>query len=198
MKDSTIQKTMALDPSKTGTVPGGPGGTRNTGGKPAPAKAFIPGPARVMYGVYAGALALAVYTGFSYAHPFVAGWRYPWGTSLTQTFNWVLMWAVALVSVVYLYYALVGRPARWSEPLGWFRVLLALLALWFFLLTAAVYRPYGWMAGWLASLFGGPVRVNNVYELFLWGVMLVNLIYAYARWAASPGFPGRKPPKKAE
>ncbi len=197
MKDSVIRKTAPLDVSKDDvSLDRNPGAASGQGEEPR-RQIYVPGPARVMYGIYAGFMLLVIYTGFSYAHPFVSGWRYPWGTALMQTFNWVLMWGVVLVAVVYLYYALIDRPARWNEPLGWYRILLALLAIWFFLLTGAIYQPYGWMH-WLVVGLGGPVRIYKVYELFLWIVLLANLIYVYARWAASPRFPKLTAPKKAE
>lgn len=162
-------------------------------------KINIPGPAKVMYALYAGALALAIYSGFCRTHPFVSGWRYPWSLALMNTFNFIMVWVLALVSFVYLYYALLGKPkdAAWNEPLGAFRIVLGLLALWFFFLSFAIYQPNGWLSG-LISFLGGPAKALKWYELFLWVVLLVNLIYVYARWAKSERFPRLTAAKKAE
>ncbi len=162
-------------------------------------KTHIPGPAKSMYGVYAGSLALVIYSGFCRTHPFVSGWRYPWSMALMNTFNFLMVWVLALVSFVYLYYALLGKPrdSGWNEPLGVFRIILALLALWFFFLSFAIYQPWGWLSG-LISLLGGGAKALKWYELFLWVMLLVNLIYVYARWAKSARFPRLTAPKKAE
>ena len=162
-------------------------------------KICIPGPAKSMYGVYAGSLALVIYSGFCRTHPFVSGWRYPWSMALMNTFNFLMVWVLALVSFVYLYYALLGKPkdSGWNEPLGVFRIILALLALWFFFLSFAVYQPWGWLSG-LISLLGGGAKALKWYELFLWIMLLVNLIYVYARWAKSERFPRLTAPRKAE
>ncbi|HEY5531776.1 MAG TPA: hypothetical protein VIK22_07225 [Candidatus Anoxymicrobiaceae bacterium] len=162
-------------------------------------KVNIPGPAKVMYAIYAGALAVVVYSGFNYLHPFVSGWRYPWSNSLLQTLNFLAVWTIALVSFVFLYYALLGKPknVEWNERLGIFRIVLALIALWFFFLSMAVYQPYGWMGGLNAAL-GGTIKVNKWYEIWLWLILLVNLIYVYSRWAVSERFPRLTAPKKAE
>ena len=162
-------------------------------------KIHIPGPAKSMYGIYAGSLALVIYSGFCRTHPFVSGWRYPWSMALRNTFNFLMVWVLALVSFVYLYYALLGKPkdSGWNEPLGAFRIILALLALWFFFLSFAIYQPWGWLSG-LISLLGGGARALKWYELFLWIMLLVNLIYVYARWAKSERFPRLTAPRKAE
>jgi len=162
-------------------------------------KIYISGPVRVMYAVYAGALAVAIYSGFNNFHPFVSGWRYPWSNALLATLNLIAVWVLGLVSVVYLYYALLGKPKNtdWHERLGIFRVILALLAIWFFFLTVAAVQPYGWLSG-LANGLGGPVKAMKWYELFLWIMLLVNLIYVYSRWAVSERFPRLTAPKKAE
>ena len=162
-------------------------------------KINIAGPAKVMYAVYAGALALVIYSGFCRTHPFVSGWRYPWALALMNTFNFLMVWVLALVSFIYLYYALLGKPrdSGWNEPLGAFRIVLTLLALWFFFFSFAIYQPNGWLSG-LISFFGGPSKALKWYELFLWIVLLLNLIYVYARWAKSERFPRLSAPKKAE
>jgi hypothetical protein len=162
-------------------------------------KIYIPGPAKVMYAVYAAALTLAVYSGFNRNHPFVSGWRFPWSPELMNTFNFITVWVLALVSFVYLYYALLGKPrdSGWSEPLGIFRIILALVALWFFFFSFAIYQPTGWLSG-LISFFGGPAKALKWYELFLWAVLLLNLIYLYVRWAKSERFPRLTAPKKAK
>ncbi|MBU4302733.1 MAG: hypothetical protein KKE56_08255 [Actinobacteria bacterium] len=151
-------------------------------------KIYVPGPARVMYRTYLAVLALVLYTGFNTFHPFLSGWRYPWSMSLAVVFNFYLCWILVLVAFVYLYYATLGRPKEWNEPLGLFRILIGLLTIWFFLLTFAAYRPYGWLNG-LVQALGGPVGTFKVYELFLWVMLLVNVIYIYARWVKSERFP---------
>ncbi|MHB8894748.1 MAG: hypothetical protein ACYC99_06155 [Candidatus Geothermincolia bacterium] len=149
----------------------------------------IPGPARAIYWTYLGVLALVLYSGFYRFHIFTSGWRYPWSNALMIDFNWALVWALALLAVVYLYYALVGRPeGSWSEPLGIFRVALALLAIWFWFLTYAVNRPFSFLSG-MVNAFGGVAGTWKVYELCLWLVVLLNVIYVYARWAKSERFP---------
>jgi hypothetical protein len=162
-------------------------------------KIHIPGPVKSMYGIYAGSLALVIYSGFCRTHPFVSGWRYPWSMALMNTLNFLMVWVLALVSFVYLYYALLGKPkdSGWNEPLGIFRIILALLALWFFFLSFAIYQPWGWLSG-LIALLGGGGKALKWYELFLWTMLLVNLIYVYARWAKSQRFPMLTAPKKAE
>ncbi|MHB8780296.1 MAG: hypothetical protein ACYC55_02765 [Candidatus Geothermincolia bacterium] len=149
---------------------------------------YIPGPAKAMYWLYAGLLALVLYTGFNLLHPFVQGWRYPWGMGLMRAVNFHFAWALVLVAVVYMYYSTLGRPRHWKEPLGWFRLLLVAMTIWFFLLTYAVYRPWGWLQGFV-SFLGGPIRVFMWYEGFLWVMLLATLIYAYSRWAVSPRYP---------
>ena len=153
-------------------------------------KTLIPGPAKAMYWTYLALLALVLYSGFYRFHIFTSGWRYPWSNALMIDFNWALVWALALLAVVYLYYALLGRPkGSWNEPLGAFRVVLALVAVWFWFLTYAVNRPYGWLSG-MVHAFGGIAGTWNVYEAFLWILLLLNVIYLYARWAKSERFPG--------
>jgi hypothetical protein len=149
-------------------------------------KTFIPGPAKSIYGAYLGVLALVLYSGFYMFHVFTSGWRYPWSTALMRDLNWILVWAFALL--VYLYYALIARPKAWKEPLGAYRIVLAVLAIWFWFLTAAVNRPFGWLHG-MVSAFGGVAGIFKTYELFLWIILLVNVIYIYARWASSERFP---------
>lgn len=160
-------------------------------------KVRIPGPAKAMYITYLALLALALYSGFYRFHIFTSGWRYPWSNALMIDFNWALVWALALVSVIYIYYALLGRQKdSWNEPLGVFRIILALLAIWFWFLTYAVNKPFGWLSG-MVNAFGGIAGTWNVYEAFLWILLLVNVIYVYARWARSERFP-RLVAKKTE
>jgi len=151
-------------------------------------KITVPGPAKVMYRIYLGALILALYSGFSLFHTFLSGWRYPWSVGLMRVFNFYMGWVLALTAFVYLYYATLGKPAGWKEPLGIFRALLALLTIWFFLLTYAVYRPYGWLQK-MVSWIGGPAKTFALYEIFLWVMLLMTVIYIYARWAKSERFP---------
>jgi len=151
-------------------------------------KVFIPGPAKSMYWAYLGVLALTLYSGFYMFHAFTSGWRYPWSMALMRDLNWLVVWAFALISVVYLYYALIGRPKGWNEPLGAFRIVLAILAIWFWFLTYAVNVPFGWLHG-MVNAFGGVAGIFKMYEIFLWILVLVNVIYLYARWAASSRFP---------
>jgi len=151
-------------------------------------KIRIPGPARSMYGTYLGILVVVLYTGFYLYHPFFAGWRYPWSMGLMKVFNFYLAWILVLTAFVYLYYATLGRPKDWNEPLGIFRIFIGLLTIWFFLLTFAVYQPFGWMR-WLVDLMGGIAETTKIYELFLWVMLLVMVIYVYARWAKSERFP---------
>jgi hypothetical protein len=151
-------------------------------------KIRIPGPARAMYGTYLGALLVVLYTGFYLYHPFISGWRYPWSAGLIKEFNFYMGWILVLTAFVYIYYATLGRPKEWNEPLGIFRICIGLLSIWFFLLTYAVYQPFGWMH-WLVSGLNGIAQTTKIYELFLWALLLVNLIYVYARWAKSERFP---------
>jgi len=159
-------------------------------------KISIPGPAKSMYWAYLGVLALVLYSGFDLFHSFTSGWRYPWSMALMRDLNWLVVWAFALIAVVYLYYALLGRPKGWKEPLGAFRIVLAILAIWFWFLTFAVNQPFGWLHG-LVNAFGGVAGTFKMYEIFLWILLLVNVIYLYARWAASERFP-RLAVKKSE
>jgi len=152
-------------------------------------KNYIPGPAKAMYATYLGALLVVIYTGFNIAHPFLSGWRYPWAMSLSRELNFLAGWVIVLVSVVYLYYATLGRPRNWNEPLGIFRIIIALLTVWFWLLIYAVYKPYGWLNG-LAMALGGVSKTTKIFELFLWIMLLINLIYLYARWVKSERYPG--------
>ena len=151
-------------------------------------KIYIPGPARVMYGAYLGLLAVVVYSGFNYLHPFSSGWRYPWTNALLRLLNFYVIWAIALVAFVYLYYATLGRPKKWNEPLGIFRIVIGLYTIWFFFVSYAVSQPFGWLKG-LTDAFGGPAGLFKAYELFLWLLILVNVIYVYARWVKSERFP---------
>ncbi len=152
-------------------------------------KTVIPGPAKAMYRTYLGLLALVLYSGFYRFHVFTSGWRYPWSNALMITFNWVLVWALALLGVVYVYYALVGRrKGSWYEPLGVFRAILALLAIWFWFLTYAVNKPFGFLSG-MVNAFGGVSGTWVAYEVFLWVMLLLNVIYLYARWVKSERFP---------
>lgn len=151
-------------------------------------KNYVPGPARVLYATYLSALAVSIYIGFNNFHPFLSGWRYPWGMGFARNLNLLTIWIVAICAGIYLYYATLGRPRKWVEPLGWFRILLALLAIWYFLLSYAALFPNGWLKGMVDGL-GGVYAVNKLYQLFLWLVMLINIIYLYARWAASDRFP---------
>lgn len=160
-------------------------------------KNCITGPARVMYAVYLSALALVLYSGFCRFHPFVSGWRYPWSMALMNLFNFYVGWIMVLTAVVYLYYALLVRPRDWNEPLGAFRIVIALLSIVFFLVLFASYQPWGWL-NWLVNLVGGTVRMFKLYELMLWFMLLINVIYIYARWARSERFPRLFAVKKSE
>jgi len=153
-------------------------------------KIQIPGPAKAIYWAYLGVTAMVLYSGFYRFHIFTSGWRYPWSNALMIILNWALVWAFALLAVVYIYYALLGRKkGSWSEPLGIFRIILALLAIWFWFLTYAVNAPFGWLSG-MVNAFGGVTGTWKIYELFLWVILLLNVIYIYARWAKSERFPG--------
>lgn len=149
----------------------------------------VPGPAKSMYWAYLGILAVVLYSGFYMFHIFTTGWRYPWSNALMRDLNWLFVWAFALISIVYLFYALVGRPESWKEPLGGFRVVLAVLAILFWFITAAVNTSFGWLHG-LVTAFGGVAGAWKMYEISLWILVLVNIIYLYARWAVSERFPG--------
>jgi hypothetical protein len=118
---------------------------------------------------------------------------------MMNNLNFLMVWVLALVSFVYLYYALLGKPrdSGWNEPLGIFRIILALVALLFFFFSFAIYQPNGWLSG-LIALFGGLSNALRWYELFLWILLLLNLIYVYARWTKSERFPRLTAPKKAE
>ncbi|MDY6796569.1 MAG: hypothetical protein SWK76_15020 [Actinomycetota bacterium] len=151
-------------------------------------KIYVPGPAKSMYAIYLSALAVSIYLGLNNLHPFLSGWRYPWGTSITQNINLVATWIVVIVAVVYLYYSTLGKPKRWNEPLVWYRILLSLLSVWYFLLTYALYHPNGWLRG-MVDWLGGIAALFNYYEAFLWVVLLANLIYIYVRWVKSERFP---------
>ncbi len=151
-------------------------------------KTKVPGPAKSMYAVYLSALAVSIYTGFNNFHPFLSGWKYPWQMGIARTLGLASIWVVALTAVVYLYYSTLGRPRGWNEPLGLFRALLAFLAIWYFLVSFAVYDPNGWLKGLVHGL-GGIDGIWRVYSIFLWIVLLVNVIYVYARWARSERFP---------
>jgi TRAP-type uncharacterized transport system fused permease subunit len=148
-------------------------------------KIHIPGPAKTIYAVYLAALAVSIYTGFNNFHPFLSGWRYPWQMSIAQNLGMVSIWVMVISAVVYIYYATLGKPKKWNEPLGWFRMVLALLAVWYFLLSYAVYKPNSWLKG----IAGDVVTSWKVYSVFLWIVLLLNIIYLYARWAKSGHFP---------
>ncbi|MBC7253020.1 MAG: hypothetical protein H5T72_03500 [Actinobacteria bacterium] len=151
-------------------------------------KIKVPGPAKAMYAVYLSALAVSVYVGFNNFHPFLSGWRYPWQMSIAKNLGLASIWVVALTAGVYLYYSTLGRPKGWNEPLGIFRAVLALLAIWYFLVSFAVYDPNGWLRGLVDGL-GGIAGTWKVYSVFLWIVLLLNVIYVYARWAKSERFP---------
>jgi hypothetical protein len=140
-------------------------------------KIHIPGPAKSMYAVYLAALAVSIYTGFNNFHPFLSGWRYPWQMSITKNLGMASIWVMVITAVIYLYYATLGRPGNWNEPLGWFRIVLALLAMW--------YKPNSWLDG----MVGDVVTSWKVYSVFLWIVLLVNIIYLYARFTKSERFP---------
>ncbi|MFH1150239.1 MAG: hypothetical protein V1748_07180 [Actinomycetota bacterium] len=157
----------------------------------------VPGPVRSMYAVYVSALVLVLYSGFCRFHPFVSGWRYPWSMELMNLFNFVMGWVLVLTAVIYLYYALVVRPGDWKEPLGVFRITIAALTVPFFLVLFATCQPWGWLKG-LVNLVGGPIRMFKIYELALWFMLLLNVIYIYARWASSERFPRLFAVKKSE
>jgi len=160
-------------------------------------KNYIPGPAKSMYAVYLGALAVSIYMGFNNFHPFLSGWRYPWGMGVARNFSLVATWIVAIVAGIYLYYATMGKPKKWREPLEWYRILLALLAVWYFLLTYALYHPNGWLRGMVGWL-GGVSALFDYYQVFLWVVLLANLVYIYVRWTKSERFPRLKAVKREE
>ncbi len=148
----------------------------------------VPGPARVMYRTYLCLLVVVIYSGFNYIHPFASGWTYPWSNTLIRMLNLYTIWAIGLLALVYLYYATLGRPAGWIEPLGAFRVILALYTIWFFVVSQAISTPYGLLKGF-ADLFGGASVVFRWYRVFLWTYVLLSLIYIYSRWACSERFP---------
>lgn len=151
-------------------------------------KINVPGPAKVMYRAYLGVLLVVLYSGFYIFHPFISGWRYPWSNALTRELNFLVVWALFLIAVVYLYYDLIGRPEGWNEPLRIFRIIIGVLTIWFWLLSYGVYKPFGWLSGFVGWL-GGPTQLFKLYELFIWVMLLVNVIYIYARWAKSERFP---------
>jgi hypothetical protein len=151
-------------------------------------KIKIPGPAKAIYATYLSALAVSIYLGFNNLHPFLEGWRYPWQMGIAQNLGLISIWIVAITSVVYIYYATLGKPRGWNEPLGWYRIILALLAIWYFLLSYAVYLPNSWMK-WLNDAFGGIANTWKAYDVFLWVVLLANVIFLYARWTKSERFP---------
>jgi hypothetical protein len=151
-------------------------------------KNYIPGPAKAMYAVYLSSLAVVLYTGFYLYHPWSSGWRYPWVTGLTGVLNFLAGWIMALTAFVYLYYSTLGRPKVWREPLFWFRLIISLVSIWFFLLIYAVYQPYGWLHGLVLAL-GGVMWTVNIFETFLWVMLLLNVIYLYARWVKSDRYP---------
>ena len=151
-------------------------------------KIYIPGPAKSMYAIYLSALAVSIYTGFNVFHPFMSGWRYPWQMGFPQNLGMLSIWVMVLTAGVYLYYATLGRPKRWHEPLGWFRIILALVAIWWFLITYAVYLPTSWMK-WLVSGLGGVENTFKAFDVTIWFVLLINIIYIYVRWAKSERFP---------
>jgi hypothetical protein len=142
-------------------------------------KISIPGAAKAMYLTYLGALLVVLYTGFNIVKPFLEGWRYPWATSFAANLNLTFIWVLGLVSLVYLYYASLGRPRGWKEPLGWARIILALLGIWFFFLSYAVLFPRGWMS-WLVSWIGGYNDTLGLYRLFLPIMIIVNSLYILA------------------
>ena len=160
-------------------------------------KISIPGPAKAMYAVYLSALVVSIYAGINAFRPFLQGGRYPWQTLYAVNLGIVSIWVVALTAGVYLYYDSLGRPKGWSEPLRWFRIVLALLAVWYFLVTFAMYYPNGWM-GWLVDGFNGIRNTWVAYSFTVWIVILVNVIYIYARWASSERFPRLRAARKEE
>lgn len=151
-------------------------------------KIQVPGAARVMYWIYSGALIVTLYTGFQRFHPFLTGGRYPWAYALANQLNFLAVWVLVLTAFVYLYYSTLGRPKGWREPLWIFRWFIVALTIWFFLLSYAVYQPNGWLNG-LVNALGGVNGTQRIYELFLWVIILTNVIYIYARWAVSDRFP---------
>jgi len=157
---------------------------------------YIPGPAKVLYGLYAGLLAAVLYSGFYLFHPFNSGWRYPWTMGLMREFNFHFSWLLVLVAVIYLYYSTLGRPKYWKEPLGIFRLILALSTVWFFLLDYAVYRPFGWLKGFV-NFLGGPIKADLWFEGWLWFLVLSTVIYIYVRWTKSARYPSLTEPKVA-
>ena len=160
-------------------------------------KISIPGPAKAIYATYLSALAVSIYTGFNNFHPFLSGWRYPWQMGFAKNLGMISIWAMVLAAGAYLYYDTLGRPKGWNEPLRWFRIILALLAIWYFLITFAMYYPNGWM-NWLVSGLGGIRNTWVAFSVSIWIVILVNIIYIYARWAASERFPRFRAVKKEE
>jgi hypothetical protein len=154
-------------------------------------KIYIPGPVKVLYALYLSGVAVSIYAGFNLLHPFLSGGRYPWQYSFAKNLGMVAIWVMGIAAVIYLYYATLGKPrnSRWNEPLKWFRYFLVLLAVWWFLLTYAAYYPTGWMH-WLVNGLGGVEGTYRWFELFLWLVLVINVIYLYARWAVSSRFPG--------
>lgn len=139
-------------------------------------KISIPGAAKAMYLTYLGALLVVLYTGFNIVKPFLSGWRYPWATSFAADLNFAAIWVLGLTSLVFLYYVSLGRPKGWKEPLVWARIILALLAIWFFFLSYAVLFPRGWMS-WLVSGIGGYNDTLGLYHLFLTIMVIVNSLY---------------------
>ncbi len=162
-------------------------------------KIYIPGPVKVMYALYLSALAVSIYAGFNLLHPFLSGGRYPWQMGFAKNLGIVSVWTVVLTAVVYLYYSTLGKPGNtsWNEPLKWFRVFLVLLAIWWFFVTYAAYYPTSWMK-WLVTGLGGIANTYRFFEVTLWAVLLINIIYLYARWAVSSKFPGFKAARSGE
>ncbi|RJP27730.1 MAG: hypothetical protein C4536_13535 [Actinobacteria bacterium] len=160
-------------------------------------KISIPGPAKAMYAAYLSALVVSIYAGINVFRPFLQGWRYPWQTLYAVNLGIVSIWVVALTAGVYFYYDTLGRPRGWNEPLRWFRAILALLAIWYFLVSYALYYPQGWMS-WLVNGLGGIRHTWVTYSITVWVVALVNIIYIYTRWASSERFPHFKATSKEE
>lgn len=162
-------------------------------------KIYIPGPVKVMYAMYLSALAVSIYAGFNLLHPFLSGGRYPWQMGFAKNLGIVSVWIVVLTAVVYLYYSTLGKPRNtiWNEPLKWFRVFLVLPAIWWFFVTYAAYYPTSWMK-WLVTGLGGIANTYRFFEVTLWAVLLINIIYLYARWAVSSKFPGFKAARSGE
>ncbi|OFW55524.1 MAG: hypothetical protein A2V52_07280 [Actinobacteria bacterium RBG_19FT_COMBO_54_7] len=160
---------------------------------------YIPGPVKVMYALYLSALAVSIYAGFNLLHPFLSGGRYPWQMGFAKNLGIIAVWTVILTAIIYLYYSMLGKPGntRWNEPLKLFRLFLVLFSIWWFLLTFAAYYPLGW-ARWLASGLGGIANTYRYFEITLWAVLLINIIYVYARWAVSPRFPRLRAARSGE